>query len=74
MQYISGAMNFGGKVSHADLRQPDPAGPVHLSYDYMREDFADWKNNRAVQGLLGKLRRVSGKYRRMHHRIYCSLR
>ena len=46
MQYVSNSMNFGGKVSKADLRQSDAAAPVHLSYDYTREDFGDWKNNR----------------------------
>ncbi len=51
MQYVSSAMNFGGKVSHADLRQSDPAAPVHLSYDYVREDFGDWQNNRIYSNL-----------------------
>ncbi len=46
MQYMSNAMDFGGKVSDADLRQSDPAGPVHITYNYTREDFADWKNDR----------------------------
>ena len=51
MQYVSNAMNFAGKVSNANLRQNDPAGPVHLSYDYLREDFGDWKNNRIYANL-----------------------
>ena len=46
MGYVSAGMNLGGKVSNADLRQDDPAGPVHMGFDYTREDFADWKNNR----------------------------
>jgi transglutaminase-like putative cysteine protease/tetratricopeptide (TPR) repeat protein len=46
MQYMSNLMNFGGKVTNADFRQTDPAAPVHVTYDYTREDFADWKNNR----------------------------
>jgi uncharacterized protein HemY len=48
MQYLSGAMGFGGKVANADFHQADPSGPVHLSYDYTREDFADWKENRII--------------------------
>ena len=53
MQYVSNAMNFGGKVSHADLKQADPAAPVHIAYDYVREDFGDWKNNRIYANLPG---------------------
>ncbi len=48
MQYVSGAMGFGGKVSNVDLRQPDPSAPVHVAYDYSRPSFADWENGRIL--------------------------
>ena len=48
MQYVSGAMGFGGKVSNTDFRQGDAAGPVRLAYDYTREEYSDWKNNRIL--------------------------
>ncbi len=38
-------------VSHADLRQTDAAAPVHITYDYVREDFGDWKSNRIYSNL-----------------------
>ena len=44
MQYLSGAMGYGGKVSNTDMRQPDPEAPATLSWDYTHEDYADWKN------------------------------
>lgn len=44
MQYVSSAMGFGGKISNSDLRQDDPSGPVHLRWDYQREEYGDWKN------------------------------
>jgi hypothetical protein len=46
MQSVAAAMSFGGKVSNTDLRQADPAAPVHVGFDYVREDYGDWKNNR----------------------------
>ena len=48
MQYVSGAMGFGGKVTHADLHPTDISQPMHLTYDYSRPDFADWSNLRIV--------------------------
>ena len=48
MQYVSNAMNFGGTVSNSDLRQTDPLGPVHISWNYSRPDFADWKDSRIL--------------------------
>jgi tetratricopeptide (TPR) repeat protein len=48
MQSISRAMGFAGTVSNTNLRQQDPAGPVHLSYDYTRPSFADWENQRIL--------------------------
>ena len=36
MQYVSQAMNFGGTVTGTDFKQTDPAGPVHITYDYSR--------------------------------------
>lgn len=48
MQYVSGAMGFGGKVSNADFRQADLSGPVHLTYDYSRPSFADWDHGRIL--------------------------
>ena len=48
MQSVSRAMGFAGTVSNTNLRQQDPAGPVHLSYDYTRPSFADWENQRIL--------------------------
>lgn len=48
MQAVSRAMGFQGTVSNTDLRQKDPAGPVHLSYDYTRPSFADWDHRRIL--------------------------
>ena len=48
LQSVSRALGFGGTVSHADLRQKDPAAPVHLSYDYTRPQFADWDHHRIL--------------------------
>ena len=48
MQSVSGAMGFGGTVNHTDFRQTDPAGPVHLTYDYSRPAFGDWDNHRIL--------------------------
>ena len=51
MQYLSSNMGFGGKVSNADLRQK-PTGatdePLHMSYDYSKDKFADWANLRIL--------------------------
>lgn len=47
-QYISNLLGFGGKVSNADFRQKDPAGPVLLAYEYSRPDYADWANGRIL--------------------------
>jgi transglutaminase-like putative cysteine protease/tetratricopeptide (TPR) repeat protein len=46
MQGIAAAMNFGGKVSNTDLRQNDPTAPAHIAFDYTREDYGNWKDNR----------------------------
>jgi tetratricopeptide (TPR) repeat protein len=43
--YVSSGMNFGGKVSNADLKQSDASAPVHIGFDYIREDYANWKTN-----------------------------
>ncbi len=48
MQYLLSASGFSGKVSNTDMRQPDPAAPVRLSFDYQREKYADWENNRSL--------------------------
>jgi len=48
MQAVSRAMGFSGTVSNTDLKQKDPAAPVHLSYDYTRPSFADWDNRRIL--------------------------
>lgn len=48
MQSVSRAMGFSGTVSNTDLKQKDPTGPVHLSYDYTRPSFADWDNHRIL--------------------------
>ena len=48
MQSVSRAMGFQGTVSNTDFRQKDPAGPVHLSYDYTRPSFADWDHQRIL--------------------------
>lgn len=48
MQYLSQAMNFGGKVSNTDLRQNDPSAPVQMAWDYTREEYSDWKNGNIV--------------------------
>ena len=48
MQSVSRAMGFAGTVSNTDLKQQDPAGPVHLSYDYTRPSYADWENHRIL--------------------------
>ncbi len=48
MQYVSGVLGFSGTVSNTDFRQPDPTGPVRLNYDYTREEYSDWKNNRIL--------------------------
>ncbi len=48
MQAVSQAMGFAGTVSNTDLKQKDPEGPVHLSYDYARPSFADWDNHRIL--------------------------
>jgi hypothetical protein len=48
MQAVSRAMGFAGTVSNADFRQKDPAGPVHLSYDYTRPSFGDWDSHRIL--------------------------
>lgn len=48
MQAVSRAMGFQGTVSNSDLRQKDPAEPVHLSYDYTRPSFADWDHQRIL--------------------------
>ncbi len=48
LQYLSQAMGFGGTVSHADLKQGNSKGPVHLTYDYSRPNFGDWDNHRIL--------------------------
>jgi len=48
MQYLSGAMGFGGKVSGTDMRQTDAAAPVKITYDYSREKYAGWENNQSL--------------------------
>ncbi|MBB5056749.1 uncharacterized protein HemY [Granulicella aggregans] len=48
MQYLSGAMGFGGKVSGTDMRQADAAAPVKISYDYSREKYAGWENKQSL--------------------------
>jgi tetratricopeptide (TPR) repeat protein len=48
MQSVSRAMGFQGTVSNTDLRQKDPAGPVHFGYDYTRPSSADWDNHRVL--------------------------
>jgi predicted Zn-dependent protease/transglutaminase-like putative cysteine protease len=48
MQSVSRAMGFAGTVSNTDMRQKDPAGPMHVSYDYTRPSFADWDNHRIL--------------------------
>jgi predicted Zn-dependent protease len=47
-QGISRALGFGGTVTHSDLTQKDPAGPVHVHYDYTRPSFADWEHHRIL--------------------------
>ena len=48
VQYVSGAMGFGGKVTNADLHQTDLSGPMQLAYEYSRPEFADWSNRRIL--------------------------
>jgi tetratricopeptide (TPR) repeat protein len=48
MQAVSRAMGFQGTVSDTDFRQKDPAGAVHLSYDYTRPSFGDWDSHRIL--------------------------
>jgi tetratricopeptide (TPR) repeat protein len=48
MQSVAGAMGFGGTVTNANLKQGDPAEPVHISYDYTKPDFADWAHRRIL--------------------------
>ncbi|RXH54503.1 DUF3857 and transglutaminase domain-containing protein [Granulicella sibirica] len=48
MQYLSGAMGFGGKVSGTDMRQTDAAAPVKITYDYSREKYAGWENKQSL--------------------------
>ncbi len=48
MQYLSGAMGFGGKVSGTDMRQIDAAAPVKIAYDYSREKYAGWETNQSL--------------------------
>jgi tetratricopeptide (TPR) repeat protein len=48
MQYLSGAMGFGGKVSGTDMHQTDPAAPVKIAYDYSREKYAGWENKQSL--------------------------
>ena len=47
-QYFSNAMGFTGTVSNSNLRQTDPAQPVHMTWDYRRPEFADWANLRIL--------------------------
>lgn len=48
VQYVSGVMGFGGKVTNADLHQTDLSGPMQLAYDYSRPSFGDWDNRRIL--------------------------
>lgn len=48
MQSVSSAMGFGGKVSDANLKQADASGPVRITYDYTRPQFADWASHRIL--------------------------
>ncbi|ADV83659.1 transglutaminase domain-containing protein [Terriglobus saanensis SP1PR4] len=48
MQYLSGAMGFGGKVSGTDMRQADASAPVKITYDYSREKYAGWENKQSL--------------------------
>jgi transglutaminase-like putative cysteine protease/predicted Zn-dependent protease len=48
MQSVSNAIGFGGTVTNTNLKQTDPAGPVHITYDYSRASFADWEHMRIL--------------------------
>jgi tetratricopeptide (TPR) repeat protein len=48
MQYISGAMGFGGTVTNSNLKQDDSTAPLHLTYDYSRPSYADWEHMRIL--------------------------
>ncbi len=46
VQRFSRALNFGGDVSEVKVSPPDEFDkPLHISYDYVRKDFADWENH-----------------------------
>ena len=48
MQYLSGAMGFGGTVSNTSLKQSDLSGPMHITWDYSRPSYADWEHLRIL--------------------------
>ena len=48
MQYLSGAMGFGGTVTGSNLKQTDASGPVRITYDYSRPSYADWEHMRIL--------------------------
>jgi tetratricopeptide (TPR) repeat protein len=45
MQNIIAALGFAGKVSNVVVSNPEQTGePLHISYDYRREDYTGWAN------------------------------
>ena len=52
VQRFSQAMNFGGDVSNVKVTPPDQLDqPFHVSYDYVRKNFADWENHHTIAPL-----------------------
>ncbi len=52
MQRFSYGMNFGGVVSNVKVSPPDDIDkPFRISYDYLRNDYADWNNHHTSAAL-----------------------
>ena len=52
VQRFSYAMNFGGEVRNVKVSPPDEIDkPFRISYDYVRNDFADWDNHHTSPAL-----------------------
>jgi len=49
MQYLSGAMGFGGTVSNAKATPVEKTeAPLELEYDYKRTPYGDWPNRKII--------------------------
>ena len=51
-QSLSQGLNFGGDVSNVKVTPPDQLDqPFHISYDYVRKNYADWENHHTSAAL-----------------------